>query len=105
MMRMKADIGVISILLHLILWFVLTIVTLGIAMFFFPYSFSKFIINRSSLIDEDGKERELKCHTDLFGNIGHIIIWVIISILTLGLGYIFYCYKVWNYSLNNTTIH
>ena len=62
----------------------------------FAYSFSKFIINRTELIDLHGVTHKLKCDVDLFGSIGHIILWIIISILTLGLGYIFYFYKVLN---------
>ncbi|RZM78470.1 hypothetical protein C3B51_14935 [Pseudoalteromonas rubra] len=103
-MRIQADVGTLDILGHLILWFILILITFGIGAFFFPYSFSKFIINRSKVIDDNGNPRQMVCHTDIFGNIGHVILWIIISIITLGLGYAFYFYKVWNYSLNNTTI-
>lgn len=103
-MRLKADIGVIDIIVHIIIWVVLSIITFGIALFFAPYSFAKFIINRSKLIDDNGTEKQLRCNTDIFGNVGHVILWMIISIITFGLGYLFYFFKVWNYSLNNTTI-
>lgn len=103
-MRIEADVGTVDILGHLIIWIVLILITFGIAAFFFPYSFSKFILNRSQLIDEHGNPRQIVCHTDIFGNIGHVILWIIITILTLGIGYAFYFYKIWNYSLNNTTI-
>ncbi|MBB1369643.1 MULTISPECIES: DUF6693 family protein [Pseudoalteromonas] len=103
-MKIQANVGTIDILGHLILWFILILITFGIGAFFFPYSFSKFILNRSELIDEHGNARKMVCNTDIFGSIGHVILWIIISILTLGLGYAFYFYKVWNYSLNNTTI-
>jgi len=103
-MRITSNIGVVDILVHLILWVLLSIITFGIALFFYPYAFAKFIINRSQLVDDNGDSKAMICDTDLFGNIGHVIIWIIISILTLGIGYIFYFYKVWNYSLNNTRI-
>ena len=103
-MRIQADVGTLDILGHLILWFIITLITFGIGAFFFAYSFSKFIINRSELIDDQGVSRRMSCNTDVFGNIGHVILWIIISIITFGLGYAFYFYKVWNYSLNNTTI-
>jgi len=50
-MRLEADIAIIDILGHLVIWFLLSLVTMGIALFFFPYSFAKFIINNSSVID------------------------------------------------------
>jgi uncharacterized membrane protein YjgN (DUF898 family) len=103
-MKIQAHVGTIDILGHLILWFILIIITFGIAAFFLPYSFSKFILNRSELIDDHGRARKMVCNTDMFGNIGHVILWIIISLITFGLGYAFYFYKVWNYSLNNTTI-
>ena len=104
-MRIQANVSTLSILVHLIVWFILMVITLGIAAFFFPYSFSKFIINQSEVIDDQGRVRKMVCDTSMFGNIGHVILWIIISILTFGLGYAFYFYKVWNYSLNNTTIY
>lgn len=103
-MRLEANVGTLDILGHLILWFIIILITLGIGAFFFAYSFSKFIINRTEVIDNEGVSHKMTCNTDLFGSIGHIILWIIITILTLGLGYIFYFYKVWNYSLNNTTV-
>ena len=103
-MKLQADITTIEIIVHLLIWFVLSVVTLGIALFFFPYGFSKFIINNTNVVDDQGTVRRMSCNTNMFNNIGHIIIWAIISILTLGLGYMLYIYKVWNYSLNNTTI-
>ncbi len=103
-MRIRANVGVLDILVHLIIWVLLSLITFGIALFFYPYSFAKFIINRSELIDENGVPKAMICDTDLFGNIGHVIVWIIISIVTLGFGYVFYFYKVWNYSLNNTRI-
>ena len=96
-MNIKANVGTFDILGHLILWFIIIVITLGIGAFFFAYSFSKFIINRTELIDQHGVSHKFKCDVDLFGSIGHIILWIIITILTLGLGYIFYFYKVWNW--------
>jgi hypothetical protein len=103
-MKLAASVGTLDILGHLILWFIIILITLGIGAFFFPYSFCKFIINRTEFIDQQGVSHKMECHTDIFGSIGHVILWIIITILTLGLGYIFYFYKIWNYSLNHTTI-
>ncbi|GAB4301489.1 MAG: hypothetical protein Kow0096_22380 [Thiohalomonadaceae bacterium] len=101
-MKIKANVRALDIFVHLVIWFLLSLITLGIALFFFPYSFAKFIINRSELIDDNGVARQLQCNTDMWGNIGHIVIWILITLVTLGFGYAFYFYKVWGYSLNNT---
>ena len=103
-LNIKANVSTLDILGHLVLWIFITLITFGIGLFFFAYSFSKFIINRSELIDQNGVSHKLTCNVDLYGSIGHIFLWIIITVLTLGLGYVFYFYKVWNYSLNHTTI-
>jgi len=103
-MRLRADVSIIDIIGHLVIWLLLSVITLGVALFFFPYSFSKFIINRTSLVDASGAERRATCDIALFGNVGHVILWMVISFLTLGIGYIFYFYRIWNYALNNTYI-
>jgi uncharacterized membrane protein YjgN (DUF898 family) len=103
-MNLKADVAIMDIIGHIVLWLLLGLITFGIAMMFFPYSFSKFIINRTSLVDDSGAERKMRCNIDLFSDLGHVIIWMLISIVTLGIGYIFYFYRVWNYALNNTSI-
>lgn len=102
--KVKANIGTLDILGHLLLWLVLIICTFGIAVFFFPYSFSKFIIDRTEIVSKQGVKKKLHCDTNVFGEFGHVILWIIITLLTFGLGYIFYIYKVWNYSLNRTSI-
>ncbi|MDW0358319.1 DUF6693 family protein [Vreelandella venusta] len=104
-MNIKANLSILDIIGHLLIWVVLTIITFGIALFFFPYSFSRFVINRTSVVDTaTGVERKMVCDINIFSNIGHIILWMIISVLTLGLGYIFYFYRVWNYALNNSRV-
>ncbi|MGP5308021.1 DUF6693 family protein [Vreelandella alkaliphila] len=104
-MNIKANLSILDIIGHLLIWVVLTIITFGIALFFFPYSFARFVINRTSVVDlATGVERKMVCDINVFSNVGHIILWMIISILTLGLGYIFYVYRVWNYALNNSRV-
>lgn len=104
-MNIKANLSILDIIGHLLIWVVLTIITFGIALFFFPYSFSRFVINRTSVVDTaTGVERKMVCDINIFSNIGHIVLWMIISVLTFGLGYIFYFYRVWNYALNNSRV-
>lgn len=46
----------------------------------------------------------MDCDIDLFSDLGHVLLWFVISILTLGIGYVFYFYRVWNYALNHTRV-
>lgn len=104
-MNIKANLSIFDIIGHLLLWLVLSILTLGVALFFFPYSFARFVINRTSVVDQTtGAERKMVCDINIFSNIGHIILWILISLVTFGIGYIFYVYRVWNYALNNSRV-
>lgn len=102
-MKITGKVGALDILGHLLLWLVTIIITLGIGLFFYPYSFAKFVLNRTE-VEIDGQVRKLKCEMDIARQIGHIILWVIITIFTLGIGFIFYLYKVWNHALSKTVI-
>jgi len=104
--RIKADLSFSSILGHIILWIVLSIITLGIGLFFFPYSFAGFVLNRTYLVDPSTGNRigQMEFKLDLASQIGHVVLWIVISIVTLGIGYIFYLYKVWSFALSHTRI-
>lgn len=100
---MKANFGFGEVLGHLVVWILIIIFTLGIGAFFFPYSFVKFVLRRTVIYTDEGAY-ELTCDLDVFSQLGHIILWIVISILTLGLGYIFYLYGVWRVVIRNTKL-
>lgn len=98
---MKANFGFGDIMVHLLIWLVIIIFTFGIGAFFFPYSFAKFVVNHAQ-VNTDGTDYQLRCELDIFSQIGHIILWIVITVLTLGLGYVFYLYGVWRIVLRHT---
>jgi len=91
-MKIKANVSILDILGHFLIWFLIMLITLGLGAFFFPYSFAKFIINRTDLVDENGVSRRMVCQTNPLKNIPHILLWVLITLCTLGLGYFLYFY-------------
>lgn len=100
----KADISIGSILGHTLLWIVLTIVTLGIALFFYPYAFAQLIVNRCTITDSQGRSSRLHCDLSLGGQIWHVLVWAVLSFFTLGIAFFFYLFKVWNVVLNHTKV-
>jgi hypothetical protein len=83
---------------------VLTIITVGIAAFFYPYAFATLVVNRCSIIDSQGRVSRLKCELNVFSQLGHIILWFLLTLITCGIAFFFYLFKVFNYVLNNTTV-
>ncbi len=99
----KCDIRALDILGHGLLWIVIIILTLGLGLFFFPYSFSKFILNRTTL-EVGGVTRGVRCELDAASQLGHIVLWVLLTIVTLGLAYPFYVYKVWGLAISRSRL-
>jgi hypothetical protein len=90
---------------HVILWIILIVITAGIAVFFFPYAFAGHIINKVYLLDANGKRiGKLRCELSFMGQIGHAAIWLLLSIVTFGLAYFVYLYRVWVIALERTTV-
>jgi uncharacterized membrane-anchored protein len=75
----------------LIIWVLLSIVTLGLALFVMPYYILKAPINRTELLDNTGRTvARLHVEVDLASIIGHAVIWFFLVIVTLGLAFLIY---------------
>jgi hypothetical protein len=80
----------------------LIVISLGIGLFFYPYSFSKFVLNRTYIISAANQRAKLVCDLDIASQLGHIIGWFFLTLITFGIAYPFYLYKTWNFALNRT---
>ena len=88
-----------------ILWVILSIVTLGLALFVMPYYIYKSPINRTNLIDANGTVvGKLHVDVNLAEIVGHAVIWVLLTIITLGLALIVYQFAVIKRLLNRTVV-
>ena len=90
---------------HVIIWLIISVVTLGIGLFFWPYSAAKMIINGITVYDSsDVRVGKLQCQLSAGHQIGHIILWLVITIVTFGIGFPFYLFGVARTALNKTEI-
>lgn len=88
-----------------VLWFVLTVFTLGVALVVFPYYLNKAVLNKTEILDASGKTiGRLNCTFNIGHSIGHVIIWAVLIIITLGLAGFVYVYRVVRVVLNETRI-
>src|SRR5690606_15462650 len=88
-----------------IIWIFLTIITLGLALLVFPYYFNKDVLNKTKVIDADGREiGRLNCRFNLASSIGHLIIWIFLIVITLGLAAFLYAYRVLRVVMNETVV-
>ncbi len=103
--RFRCDFSVGDAIGNMILWVILIIVTLGLAAFVFPYYLPKAIISKTTVLGHDGSEiGQLKCDLTLGTMIGNAVIWVILTIITLGLAYFVCIYRVLRVVLMETHI-
>lgn len=103
--RFRCDFGLAETIGQVIIWILLSIVTLGLALFVFPYYFNKVVLNRTEVLDADGRAiGKLDCQFNLGASIGHLIIWALLIIITFGIAAFFYAYRILRLLLNDTRI-
>ncbi|MDO5647287.1 DUF6693 family protein [Paracoccus sp. (in: a-proteobacteria)] len=103
--RLKCDMGLGDIVVQILIWVVLSVVTFGIAAFFAPYYVARLPINRTVVLDMQGQPiGRLRVDFGFGDIIGHMLIWILLTILTLGLAYIVYFYYVFRRLMNATRI-
>ncbi|KUZ01847.1 hypothetical protein WS50_08420 [Burkholderia territorii] len=102
-LNLKSELTVTDIIGHAVIWILLSIVTFGLALFVYPYYLYRFVISRTVAVNSEGKVvGRLECTMDLATMIGKIVIWTLISIVTLGIGYFVFLYKILAHCMNHT---
>jgi len=88
---LKCEFSVSEAIGQLVIWIILSVVTLGLALFVLPYYFLKGPINKTYVVDHNGnKFAKLHVDVNLSEIIGHMIVWILLTIVTLGLAYLVY---------------
>lgn len=89
--RIRCEFSVGEAIGQLIIWILLSIVTFGLALFVLPYYFVKAPVNRSYLVDKDGVTvGRLSVDVAFADILGHALVWLLLTIVTLGLAYFIY---------------
>ncbi|MCW3473323.1 DUF6693 family protein [Limobrevibacterium gyesilva] len=79
--------------------------TLGLGWLVVSGHFFKLIINNTTIVDSNGRlVGRLQCDYDVETDAGHIVVWVVLSIVTLGVGLLFYSFRAARSALDATVI-
>lgn len=101
--RFRCDFSLTEALGQLLIWVLLTLVTFGLALFVLPYYFLKAPINKTYVLDASGNAvARLSVDVGFADILGHAILWLILTILTLGLAYFVYWQSVVKRLMNAT---
>ena len=89
--KFKCEFSVSEAIGQLIIWILLSIITFGLALFVLPYYFLKAPLNRTYVVDRDGgKIAKLSVEVAFVDILGHALVWLLLTIITLGLAYLIY---------------
>ncbi|SHG78611.1 DUF6693 family protein [Cognatishimia maritima] len=89
--NLKCEFSVGEAIGQLVIWIILSVVTFGLALFVLPYYFLKAPINRTYVVDGAGsKIAKLNVEVAFVDILGHALVWLLLSIVTLGLAYLIY---------------
>ncbi|OOO22976.1 hypothetical protein BTE56_04570 [Agrobacterium pusense] len=103
--QFRYNISFSDIVIRVVLWVALSILTLGLYGLVVPYAFANFIIDRTEIVD---------CNQVVIGKLNHglktsemmlnIIVWLLISLFTLGLGSLVAPFYIMRLILNTTRV-
>ncbi|MEM9579805.1 MAG: DUF6693 family protein [Pseudomonadota bacterium] len=89
--RLKCEFSVSEAIGQIIIWIILSVITLGLALFVLPYYFLKGPINRTYVVDHEGaKLAKLEVEVNFGDVLGHALVWLLLTIVTFGLAYLIY---------------
>ena len=101
--HLRCDYSVVEALGQLLIWVILTVITFGLALFVLPYYFLKAPINKTHILDANGTViGRLSVEVGFADILGHAIVWLVLTILTLGLAYLVYWQSVVKRLMNAT---
>lgn len=103
--KFESELTFSDILAHGIIWILLTLVTFGLAIFVFPYYLQRLVISRSAVYDETGRRcGHLVCTLDFPTILVSTLIWAVISVITFGVGYYLFLYRMQILCMNHTRV-
>jgi len=103
MKQVKCNVTFGESILFLLGWFLLAIITFGLATPFFILSFSKYIINRSTVVD-NGTERRMTSTLSIGSDTLYLIGWTILTLITFGIAGIFFIFSLAKRVMNSIEI-
>ena len=101
---LRSELTLAAIIGHGIIWILLSLVTFGLALFVFPYYLQRFVIGYTYVYEGGQRVGKLDCTIDFASILGNVILWAIISLITFGIGYLIFLYKINAHCLNHTRI-
>jgi len=102
--RFETTWTLLDIVLYSLLWLVFSL--LIVPAFFAPYSWTARLLNGTRVLDGEGQlVGTIRVDYALSDQAMHIIKWMLLSVITLGIAYLFYLFGAVRSVINNAYIH
>jgi hypothetical protein len=102
---LRSDLDLRQVWPSFLVWLAVSVCTLGLGWIVVSGHFFKMLINSTALVDENGRVLgHLVCDYDVESDVGRIVRWVLLSIVTLGVGLLFYSFRAAKLSLSATKV-
>jgi hypothetical protein len=103
--RLRSDLDLRTVWPSFLVWLAVSVCTLGLGWIVVSGHFFKLLINSTVVVDEtDTPIGHLSCDYDVEADMGRIARWVLLCIVTLGLGLLFYSFRAGKLALSATAI-
>lgn len=91
--KLRCELNMGKVVGHIVLWIVLSVVTLGLALFVYPYSFGSIVINSTYVVDAQGRRlARLRCPSATVQDFVAALLWWLLTLVTFGVGGFFFAY-------------
>jgi hypothetical protein len=103
--RLRSELNLKEVWPSFLVWLAVSVCTLGLGWIVVSGHFFRLILNSTAVFDSRGRRLgRLRCDYDVEGQIGAVALWVLVSIVTLGIGLLFYSFHAARRAIDATSI-
>lgn len=104
--RLRSELDLRQVWPAFLVWLVVSVCTLGLGWIVVSGHFFRLILNSTAVVDAHGNRLgRLHCDYDVEAHMGQVALWVLVSIVTLGIGLLFYSFHAARRAIDSTSIH
>jgi uncharacterized membrane protein YjgN (DUF898 family) len=103
--RLKSELDLAKVWPSFLVWLAVSVCTLGLGWIVVSGHFFRLILNTTAVVDADGHRLgRLHCDYDVEPRMAWIVLWVAVSIVTLGIGLLFYSFHAARRAIDATSV-
>ncbi len=103
--RCRTQLTAFQVIGHVVIWAVISLLTLGIGALFWPYAAARLILESIVLVNERGAPNaRLRCNFGFGEQVGHAVVWLVLIALTGGVAGFCYLFGVAHFVINRTSL-